>query len=61
MIEIAALLVLAYVAIGLGIVVYETAVCDDCYDTLQEHGWSLVAFVVVMWPVFLWQWLRSKL
>jgi len=60
-IEIAALLALAYVAIGLGIVAYETAVCDDCYDTLQEHGWSLVAFVVVMWPVFLWQWLRSKL
>jgi hypothetical protein len=60
-IEIIVLLAVAYVLIGLGIVVHETYVCDECYDTLQEHGWSLVSFVVAMWPVFLWQWLRSKL
>ncbi len=61
MIEIAILLVLAYVVIGLGIVAHETTVCDECNAALREHGWSLVAVVVAFWPVFLWQWLRAKL
>jgi hypothetical protein len=57
----AAALVLIYAAIGLAIVAYEVYTYDDCLADLREHGWSLAILVVVMWPVFLWQWLRTKL
>ena len=59
--HIAIILIALYLAVGVGILVYDVSHDEDSRDCLQEHGWPLVAVMALTWPVFVYMWATGRL